>query len=75
MRAAAAAMGAEPRPASLENTPRATPQRMEVSMEATMEPPTPPATESKEKAMRNISATPAGTASKFTIMTIRAVMK
>ena len=69
MRAAAAAIGAEPRPASFEKTPRATPQRMEVSIEATMEPPMPPATESNEKAMRNISAMPAGTASKLAQMT------
>ncbi len=75
MRAAAAAIGAEPMPASLENTPRATPQRMADSIEATMEPPTPPATASKENAMRKISATPAGTAEMFVRMAMTAAMK
>ena len=42
---------------------------MEVSIEATMEPPMPPATESTENAMRNISAMPAGTASMLAQMT------
>ena len=74
MRAAAAAIGAEPMPASLEKTPRATPQRMAVSIEATMEPPTPPATASKENAMRKISATPAGTAEIFVRMAMTAAM-
>ena len=48
---------------------------MEVSIEATMEPPMPPATESNEKAMRNISAMPDGTASKLAQMTTIEIRK
>ena len=67
--AAAAAMGADPRPASLENTPRATPQRRAENIEAMMEPPTPPATAFTLNAIEKISAIPAGRFWKFIIIT------
>ena len=70
MRAAAAAIGAEPKPASLEKTPRATPQRIAVNMLAIIEPPTPPATASVLNAIWNIIAKPAGTFLKLTMMII-----
>ena len=51
------------------------PHRIEVSIVATIDPPTPPATDSNEKAILNISATPAGTCSKLTMITMTATMK
>ena len=42
--AAAAVIAAEPMPASLENTPRATPQRIDCIMPETIVPSTPPVT-------------------------------
>ena len=58
--AAAATMGAEPRPDSLENTPRATPDRM-ASM--TLAPAKPPAAAVGVKAQRSTSITAPGTLS------------
>ena len=60
--AAAAAMGAEPRPDSLENTPRAIPFCMAIIM---VEPAKPPAAAVPVKADSKIKATAAGTPSKF----------
>ena len=56
--AAAAAMGAEPRPASLEKMPRAMPFCMAMSMA----PSAPPAAARNPKAPANISAKAAGSA-------------
>ena len=64
--AAAAAMGAEPRPDSLENTPRAIPFCMAIMM---VEPAKPPAAAAPVNADSKIRATAAGTPSRF--MTIR----
>ena len=51
--AAAAVIAAEPIPASFENTPRATPNRIALIIEATMEPQRPPPTALKENAILN----------------------
>ena len=67
--AAAAAMGAEPRPASLEKTPLATPQRIADNIVAIILPPTPPATAFTENAMPNIWASPSGICFAFIIIT------
>ncbi len=61
MDAAAAVIAAEPIPASLENTPRATPKRKACIIEATMPPQSPPPTAFTENAILKIIATPEGT--------------
>jgi len=66
--AAAAAMGALPRPASLEKIPRETP----FFILRNMEPITPPVAALGEKAPLNISPNTAGTCSMFMIITPRA---
>ena len=71
MVAAAAVIAAEPIPASLEKTPRATPNLMAFIMEATMEPQSPPPTAFTEKAILKIMARPEGRLEIFPMITIR----
>ena len=58
-------MGAEPSPASFENTPRLTPQPMQVLS------PTPPQTASGSNALTNMSRKTPGRAPAFAAMTAR----
>ena len=61
-------MGALPRPASLENTPRATPKRIAAQ---TVAPAKPPVAAEPVKADSTMTATAAGTALIWVMMTIR----
>jgi len=66
--AAAWAMGALPNPASLENTPRATPKRIAAQTAA---PANPPVAATGLKADLTISTTASGTAPTFMMITTR----
>ena len=63
-------MAAEPIPASLENTPLATPKRIACIILATIPPQRPPPTAFTENAILNIIATPDGILLMFPNITI-----
>ena len=65
-----AVIAAEPIPASLEKTPRATPNRIALIIEATIDPQSPPPTAFTENAILKIMAIPAGRFEIFPIITI-----
>ena len=68
--AAAAVIAAEPIPASLENTPLATPKRIPFIIAAVIVPQSPPPTALTLNAILNIIATPAGRLDILPIITI-----
>ena len=72
--AAAAVIAADPMPASLENTPRATPKRMAFIMDAVMVPQSPPPTACTLKAILKIMETPAGRLPILPMITLRAAI-
>ena len=63
-------IAAEPIPASFENTPRATPNRIALIIDATMEPQRPPPTALTENAILKIIASPDGKLEIFPKITI-----
>ena len=71
---AAAEIAAEPRPASLEKQPRATPKRTAFITETVIVPTTPPSTAAGSKAIIKMRNNPCGTFSKFKAMQKRPAM-